>query len=95
MSNEWREGAFQDHFPEGSLRIMEYNYEGNYEGSGAAIALTPEPDSEFIVAEYAHCSCYGPASSMTAVGRYPTLLDALRATTERKELLQALTAEVG
>lgn len=89
---EWREEAFKAVFPPGAVRVAEYNYEGSYEGSGSAIALV---DGQFASAEYSHCSCYGPGESMTYNGLFGTLVDALRATNDKDELLKSLTAEVG
>ncbi len=92
---EWEEMAFKEAFPPGSVRVMESNQSGSYEGSGQAIAFDPST-GEFLVAEYGHCSCHGPDEGMSAVSRYDSLVDAVRGVTSyyRDELLASFTREV-
>lgn len=60
----WEERAFLDTFPLTRFTpIAEYNgSRGGYDGYGAAVAQDPE--GKYWVAEYSHCSCYGPEDSM-------------------------------
>lgn len=93
---DWEESAFASAFPAGSVRVMEFNDGGSYEGWGAGIAFDPAT-GEFLVAEYSHCSCNGPDEGMTGASRYDSLVDAVRGVTSyyRKDIIAAFTAEVG
>lgn len=92
---KWEQEAFGRAFPQGAIRVMEFNSDEPYEGSGQAIAFDPTT-GEFLVAEYGHCSCFGPDEGMGGVSRYDSLLDAVRGVTSyyRENVLNAFRKEV-
>lgn len=92
-TNDWRESAFASTFPEGCVRVCEGNGGGAYEGWGTGIAYNPAT-GKYLVAEYSHCSCYGPLDSMSMHNEYDSLIDALRGSTNKAELWADLKHEV-
>lgn len=54
--------AFAPH----TVKFLRYfDYEGDYDGSGCALAELQ--DGTWIAAEYSHCSCVGPEETLTVI----------------------------
>lgn len=83
-------GKFHGAFPDDSVIVAEHEYEGSWDGSGAAIA---ERDGVFLWAEYSHCSCYGPEDSMSQ-GIAATLEEAIRSIGHHQDEIRVIANSV-